>query len=57
MLGNTGALSAVAQLPVELVDEAKYVIHLHASPVDMKTVIACSALVPLRGVTMVAHGR
>ena len=54
ILGSNGALSAVAQLPVELVDGTKYVIHLHASPMEMQTVIACTALVPDRGATTVA---
>jgi hypothetical protein len=54
MLGSNGGLSAVAQLPVELSDGAKYVIHLHASPVDVHTVIACSALVPDRGIANIA---
>lgn len=50
VLGSAGNLTAVAQLPIELVDRTDYVIHIHASPVDMKTVIACGALVPVRTV-------
>ena len=48
VLGSTGNLTAAAQLPVELVDRTSYVIHIHASAVDMKNVIACGALVPER---------
>lgn len=47
VLSSAGNLTAVAQLPIELVDRADYVIHIHASPVDMKTVIACGALAPV----------
>ena len=54
VFGSTGNLTAVAQLPVELADGPKYVIHLHASPTDTRAVITCSALVPQRGVTVVA---
>jgi hypothetical protein len=55
VVGSTGSLTAAAQLPVELVDGTKYVIHVHASPTDMRTVIACSALVP-RGAIAIAIG-
>lgn len=52
MLGTNGGLSAVAQLPFELADGVDYVVHIHASPVDMKTVIACSPLVPERAIAL-----
>ena len=56
VVGSTGSLTAAAQLPLELVDGTKYVIHVHASPTDMRTVIACSALVP-QGAIAIAAGR
>lgn len=49
MLGSTGSLSASAQLPVQLHDGEKYVVHIHASAMDMRT-IACGELVPDRAV-------
>jgi len=50
VLSSNGNLAAAAQLPVELVDRTSYVIHIHASAVDMKNVIACGALVPERAI-------
>ena len=52
-LGSTGSLTASAQLPVQLLDNEKYVVHIHASAMDMRT-IACGALVPDRAVATVA---
>ena len=48
-LGSTGSLSAAAQLPVQLQENEKYVVHIHASAIDMKT-IACGELVPDRAI-------
>lgn len=48
VLSSNGNLTAAAQLPVELAERTNYVIHIHASAVDMKNVIACGALVPER---------
>ncbi|HEX2781714.1 MAG TPA: hypothetical protein VHM30_19570 [Gemmatimonadaceae bacterium] len=45
VLGNNGAINAIAQLPVQLADAQAYVIHLHASPSDIHSVIACAPLV------------
>jgi hypothetical protein len=50
VLGGNGNLAATAQLPVELVDRTNYVIHIHASAVDMRNVVACGALAPERAV-------
>ena len=50
VLGDHGSLTAVAQLPVELVDGTKYDIHIHASPVDMQNVLACGSLIPERAI-------
>lgn len=52
VLSSNGNLSATAQLPVELVDQTNYVIHLHASAVDMGNVVACAALVPARAIAV-----
>lgn len=52
VLGGNGNLMATAQLPVELVDRTNYVIHIHASAVEMQTVIACGALVPERAIAV-----
>ena len=49
ILGSTGSLSASAQLPVRLLDDEKYVVHIHASAMDMRT-IACGPLVPDRAI-------
>lgn len=46
VIDQTGQLRAVALLPVELSTKSTYVVHLHASPTDMHTVIACAPLVP-----------
>lgn len=48
-LGSTGSLTAAAALPVQLQDNERYVIHIHESPMDMRT-IACGALVPDRAI-------
>jgi len=52
VLSSNGNLTAAAQLPVELVDRTNYVIHIHASAVDMKNVVACGALVPERALAV-----
>ena len=54
VLSSTGALTAAADIPVELADRTNYVIHIHASAVDMQKVIACGPLVPLQAI---ASGR
>jgi hypothetical protein len=55
VMSSQGNLSAIAQLPVELVKGTRYVVHLHASPSEMKTVIACAPLVlPQGGPAVVA---
>lgn len=45
VIDQSGQLHAVALLPVELATKSTYVVHLHASPTDMHTVIACAPLV------------
>ena len=52
VLSSNGNLAAAAQLPVELVERTKYVVHIHASAVDMANVIACGALVPEHAVAV-----
>lgn len=52
-LGSTGSLTATAQIPVRLEMNEKYVVHIHASAMDMTT-IACGALVPGTTVASVA---
>ena len=52
VLSSNGNLTAAAQLPVELVDRTSYVVHIHASAVDMANVIACGALVPERALAV-----
>ena len=54
VIGSTGTLMAAAQLPIELSDDATYVVHIHNSPVDMRTA-ACGALVPNRAIASVTH--
>jgi hypothetical protein len=49
VLGSTGSLTAAVQLPVQLDDKEKYVVHIHASAMDMTT-IACGELVPDRAI-------
>jgi hypothetical protein len=49
VLGSTGSLTAAAQLPVRLEDREKYVVHIHASAMDLTT-IACGELVPDRAI-------
>ena len=46
VIDQSGQLRAVALLPVELSTKSTYVIHVHASPTEMKTVVACAVLVP-----------
>jgi hypothetical protein len=46
VIDQSGQLRAVALLPVELTTQSTYVVHLHASPTEMHTVIACAPLVP-----------
>lgn len=53
ILGSTGSLTGAAQLPVRLLDNERYVVHIHASPMDMRT-IACGALVTDRAVATAA---
>lgn len=53
VLGSTGSLTAAAQIPIRLTDNEKYVVHIHASAMDMRT-IACGPLVPDRAVASVA---
>lgn len=53
VIGSTGSLTAAALLPLELSDGPKYVVHIHSSPVDMKTV-ACGPLVPDRAIASIA---
>lgn len=54
VMSSQGNLSAIAQLPVELVKGTRYVVHIHASPSDMKTVIVCAPLMPGGGSAIVA---
>ena len=49
VLGSTGRLTGSAQLPIHLLDGEKYVVHIHASATDMRTV-ACGPLVPDRAI-------
>ena len=44
VFGSTGSLTAAAQLPVELVNDTRYVLHVHTSAVD-KSTLACGSLV------------
>jgi hypothetical protein len=46
VIDQSGRLRAVALLPVELTPKSTYVVHLHASPTEVHTVIACAVLVP-----------
>jgi hypothetical protein len=46
VIDQSGQLRAVALLPVELTTKSTYVVHLHASPTEMHTVVACAPLVP-----------
>ena len=46
IIDERGKLRAVALLPVELTTQSTYVVHLPASPTEMKTVVACAVLVP-----------
>ena len=48
VLSSNGNLTAAAQLPIELVERTSYVVHIHASAIDMKNTAACGALVPER---------
>ena len=45
VIDQSGQLRAVALLPVELTDKSTYVVHRHASPTEMHTVVACAPLV------------
>ena len=54
VIDQSGQLRAVALLPVELTTKSTYVVHLHQSPTDMKTVVACAVLVPQGGQSRVA---
>jgi hypothetical protein len=56
VVDGSGGLRAVALLPVELTTKSTYVIHLHASPTEMKTVVACAILIPQRPAPQVASG-
>ena len=55
VIDQTGKLRAVALLPVELTTKSTYVVHLHASPTEMHTVIACAPLVPQGAQSRVAN--
>jgi hypothetical protein len=55
VIDQTGQLRAVALLPVELTTKSTYVVHLHASPTEMHTVIACAPLVPQGAESRVAN--
>lgn len=55
VIDQTGKLRAVALLPVELTTKSTYVVHLHASPTEMHTVIACAPLVPQGAESRVAN--
>lgn len=54
VMSGQGSVTAIAQIPVELVNGTRYVVHLHASPSEMKTVIACAPLLPGGGTAIVA---
>jgi hypothetical protein len=55
VIDQSGQVRAVALLPVELTTKSTYVVHLHASPTDMHTVIACAPLVPQGAESRVAN--
>jgi hypothetical protein len=52
VVSSKGDLTAAVQLPVQLVERTNYVVHIHASAVDMANVIACGALVPERAIAV-----
>ena len=54
VLGTTGRLDAVAQLPFELADRTRYFVHLHTSPSDM-SVATCAALLRAGSATAIAN--
>jgi hypothetical protein len=55
VLGTTGRLDGVAQLPFELADKTRYFVHLHTSPSDM-SVASCAALLHAGSVTIANVG-
>lgn len=56
VMSGSGSVNAVAQIPIELSPRTQYVVHVHESPTDMKTVISCAPLVR-RTETTVATAR
>jgi len=56
VIDGSGQLRAVALLPVELTTKATYVVHLHASPTELRT-IACAVLIPQGAQPRVATSR
>ena len=56
VLGSTGRLTGSAEIPIQLLDDEKYVVHIHASAADMRT-IACGPLVPDRAIASAAGVR
>jgi hypothetical protein len=54
VMSSNGSVHAVAQLPIELNPQTQYVIHVHESPTEMKTVIACAPLVRRTETTVAA---
>ena len=55
MLGPTGRLDAVAQIPIALSDNTRYFLHVHVSPADMKAVAGCAPLVRTAPATTIAN--
>jgi len=53
MLGSTGSLTGAVSLQVHLLDNEKYVVHVHASAMDVTT-IACGPLLPDGAIASVA---
>jgi len=53
MLGSTGSLTGAASVQVHLLDNEQYVVHVHASAMDMTT-IACGPLLPDSAIASVA---
>jgi hypothetical protein len=43
-VGGGGTATAQAHVPVELNEARRYIVNVHASPIDMGTIIACGAL-------------
>jgi hypothetical protein len=49
LLGSSGGLTGAVDVPIHLLDGEKYVVHIHASAMNMRT-IACGPLVPDRAI-------